>query len=66
MVPTSGDIDYLNALVRTFEQALSIVTTLPVESQDALLARLDRLRDISRNFGYSVGDAVDDIFADYT
>jgi len=62
----NDDEDYLNALVRMFEQALSIVKTLPVENQDALLARLDRVHDISRNLGYGVGDTLDDILAEYT
>jgi hypothetical protein len=54
---------YFTALVRTFEQALTIANTLPAQSRDALLARLDRVRNISRNFGYGVADAMDDIFA---
>jgi len=62
----NDDEDYLNALVRMFEQALSIVKTLPVENQDALLARLDRVHDMSRNLGYGVGDTLDDILAEYT
>jgi hypothetical protein len=59
----NDDENYLNALVRMFEQALTIAKTLPPESRDALLARLDRVRDISRNFGYGVADAIDDSFA---
>ncbi|HET7100458.1 MAG TPA: hypothetical protein VFJ52_04845, partial [Terriglobia bacterium] len=62
----NDDEDYLNALVRMFEQALNIAKALPAESRDALLDRLDRVRDICRNFGYGVADAMDDIFADYT
>jgi hypothetical protein len=57
------DENYFTALVRTFEQALTIANTLPTQSRDALLARLDRVRNISRNFGYGVVDAMDDIFA---
>jgi hypothetical protein len=62
----NDDEDYLNALVRMFEQALTIAKTLPAESRDALLGRLDRVRGICRNFGYGVADAMDDIFAEYT
>jgi len=62
----NDDEDYLNALVRMFEQALTIAKTLPAESRDALLDRLDRVRGICRNFGYGVADAMDDIFAEYT
>lgn len=62
----NDDEDYLNALVRMFEQALNTAKTLPAESRDALLDRLDRVRDICRNFGYAVADAMDDIFAENT
>ena len=62
----NDDEDYLNALVRVFEQALNIAKTLPAESRDALLDRLDRVRDICRNFGYGVADEMDDIFAEHT
>src|SRR5437762_13339806 len=38
------DESYLNALVRMFEQALIIATTLPASSRNALVVRLDRVR----------------------
>jgi hypothetical protein len=57
------DESYFNALVRMFEQALMIVTTLPASSRDALVARLDRVRSISHKCGYSVGDDMDSILA---
>jgi hypothetical protein len=59
----NDDENYLSALVRMFEQALTLAKTLPAQSRDALLTRLDRVRNISRNFGYGVADAMDDIFA---
>lgn len=62
----NDDVDYLNALVRMFEQALNTAKTLPAESREALLDRLDQVRDLSRNFGYGVADAMDDIFAEHT
>jgi hypothetical protein len=61
----NDDENYLTALVHMFHQALTIANTLPAHSRDAVLARLDRVRDISRNFGYGVADAMDDIFAKY-
>ena len=61
----NDDEDYLNALVRMFEQALNLAKTLPAESRDTLLDRLDRVRDICRNFGYGVAEAMDDIFAEH-
>jgi hypothetical protein len=58
--------DYFAALVRMFEQALTLANTLPPHLRDALLARLDRVRNISHEFGYGVGDDMDFILAKYT
>jgi hypothetical protein len=52
--------------VKIFEQALAVASTLPASGRDALVARLDRVRGISQEFGYGVGDDVDFIFAKYT
>ncbi|MGH9565240.1 MAG: hypothetical protein ACRD4I_04610 [Candidatus Angelobacter sp.] len=57
------DENYFNALVRMFEQALMIATTLPASGRDALVDRLDRVRTISHKCGYSVGDDMDSILA---
>jgi hypothetical protein len=62
----NDDESYLGALLRTFEQAVAITITLPANSRDALLARLDRVRNISHNLGYGVGDGMDSILAEYT
>ena len=59
------DENYLSALLRMFEQALIAVNALPAESQDALLARLDRVRHISHKIGYGVGEDMDFILAQY-
>lgn len=59
------DESYFNALVRIFEQALLIATTLPASNRDAIVARLDRVRTISHNCGYGVGDDMDSILAKY-
>lgn len=59
------DERYLNALVRMFEQAITIVTTLPASHRDAFVARLERVRTISHECGYGVGDAMDSILAKY-
>ena len=56
------DESYLAALVRTFEQALVIVNTLPDSEQHVLIARLDHVRAIGQ-IGYGVGDDLDDLFA---
>jgi len=53
-----------NALVRMFEQALKVVSALPATYRPELLGRLDAVRGISHNFGYGVGDDIDDLLAD--
>ena len=60
------DESYLNALVRMFEQAVSTANTLPTDTRDALIARLDRVRSISHKCGYGVADDMDSILATYT
>lgn len=62
----SDDDDYLAALVRMFEQAAGVVTTLPDDSQEALIARLDQVRLASESLGYGVADEMDCILADYS
>jgi hypothetical protein len=59
------DEGYFDALVRMFEQALKAISTLPEGSRPELFARLDAVRRISRNFGYGVGDDMDDLLAEY-
>jgi hypothetical protein len=60
------DESYLNALVHMFEQAVSTANTLPTDTRDALIARLDRVRSISHKCGYGVGDDMDSILAKHT
>src|SRR5579863_2529634 len=57
------DEGFFNALVRMFEQALKAIGQLPVPDRDVLIARLDRVRIISHNFGYGVGDDMDSLLA---
>jgi hypothetical protein len=59
------DESYFDALVRMFEQALRVATTLSASGRDALVARLDRVRTISHRCGYGVGDDMDSILAKY-
>jgi hypothetical protein len=60
------DESYFNALVRMFDQAVATANTLPIDTRDALIARLDRVRSISHKCGYGVGDDMDSILATYT
>lgn len=62
----NDDEGYLSALVLTFEQAHAMAITLPANRRDPLLARLDRVRNISHNLGYGVGESMDSILAEYT
>jgi hypothetical protein len=61
----NDDESYFAALVRMFEKALMVADTLPASGRDALIARLDRVREISEKFGYSVADDMDFILAKY-
>jgi hypothetical protein len=54
---------FFDALVRMFEEALKVIGQLPAPDCDALIARLDRVRITSHNFGYGVGDDMDSLFA---
>jgi len=57
------DEGYFDALVRMFEQALKVIGQLPAPDRNALIVRLDRVRAISHNFGYGVGDDMDSLLA---
>lgn len=59
------DEAYFNALVRMFEQALKTIAALSTSDRNSLIARLDRVRVISHNFGYGVGDDMDSLLARY-
>jgi hypothetical protein len=59
------DDSYFNALVRMFEQALKIIAQLAAKHRNPLIARLDKVRTISHNFGYGVGDDMDSLLAKY-
>jgi len=60
------DEGYFNALVRMFEQAVKLVATLDAKGCDDYIMRLDRVREISHDFGYGVGDDMDCLFAEHT
>ena len=46
-----------------FEQALKTKAQLSSSERDPLIARLNRVRVISHNFGYGVGDDMDSLLA---
>jgi hypothetical protein len=59
------DEGYFDALVRMFQQALTTISSLPEDPQKELYIRLDAVRRVSHNFGYGVGDDMDDLLADH-
>ena len=59
------DDGYFDALVRMFDQALKLIAQLSASDRNPLIARLDRVRIISHNFGYGVGDDIDSLLAKY-
>jgi hypothetical protein len=62
----TDDEGYFDALVRMFEQALKIANALSVERRHHFVARLDRVRAISHEFGYGVGDDMDFLLSKFT
>jgi phage-related protein len=59
------DEGYFDALVHMFEQALKVTRQLPVSGRDAMIVRLERVRAISHNLGYGVGDDMDSLLAEF-
>jgi hypothetical protein len=57
------DEAYFNALVRMFEQALKTIAPLSASDRNPLIVRLNRVRAVSHNFGYGVGDDMDSLLA---
>ncbi len=49
-----------------FEQALKVTRQLSAGDRDALIVRLDRVRAISHNLGYGVGDDMDFLLVNHT
>src|SRR5271169_6086621 len=62
----NDDEGYFDALVRMFEQTLKFANALSPDRRDDLVSRLDRVRTISHDFGYGVGDDMDFLLSKYT
>jgi hypothetical protein len=62
----NDDEGYFDALVRMFEQALKFANALSVDRRNDLVARLDRVRATSHEFGYGVGDDMDFLLSKFT
>jgi hypothetical protein len=61
----NDDEGYFDALVRMFEQSLKFANAVSNDRRDDLVARLDRVRIISHEFGYGVGDDMDFLLSKY-
>ncbi|OGR01365.1 MAG: hypothetical protein A2505_00595 [Deltaproteobacteria bacterium RIFOXYD12_FULL_55_16] len=59
------DEGYFDALVRMFEQALKTIAILADAQRQPLWDRLDTVCSTCHNFGYGVGDDMDDLLAEY-
>jgi hypothetical protein len=59
------DVGFFDALLRMFAQALKAISTLPEGCRPELFTRLDAVRRTSHDFGYGVGNEMDDLFAEY-
>lgn len=59
------DGGYYSALVRMFEQALKTIASLDDAQRPPLWDRLDTVRSTCHNFGYGVGDEMDDLLTAY-
>jgi len=59
------DEGYFNALVRMFEQALKSIVALESDQQTSFVERLERVRRNGHNWGWGVGDDMDDLMAEY-
>jgi len=61
----NDDVGYYNALLNMFGQALALADTLPAPDRNSLIARLDRVSDISQAFGYGVADEMGFLLAQF-
>ncbi len=57
------DEGYFDATVRMFKTALKTMAQLPETQRQTFWPRLDTVRRISHNFGYYVGDDMDELLA---
>jgi hypothetical protein len=59
------DEGYFDATVRMFEQALKAAAELPETQRQSFWARLIAVQNITREFGYYVGDEMDELLDEY-
>jgi|SRR5579864_1483085 len=59
------DTAYLDALVRTFAQALKATGNLTDNVQNGFLIRLNHVRSIGRQLGHGIGDDMDVLLSEF-
>jgi hypothetical protein len=59
------DEDYFYDLVNMFEQAMKAIVALEQEQQEAFVQRLELVRQESQNWGWGVGDEMDDMMVEF-
>jgi hypothetical protein len=59
------DEGYFDALVRMFEQAMKAIRVLDPSRRKAFVERIERVRREGHNWGWGVGDDMDDLMAEY-
>ena len=60
-----SDENFFVSLMGMFKQALKLTITLAPEQRDSLLERLDEVSRISHDFGYGLGDEMDDLLDEH-
>lgn len=60
-----SDESFFVSLMGAFTQAVKLSITLPPVQRDSLLERLDEVSRISHNFGYGLGDEMDDLLDEH-
>jgi hypothetical protein len=61
-----SDESFLVSLTGMFANALKLTTTLAPAQRDSFLERLDKVSRISQDFGYGLGDEMDDLLDEYS
>jgi len=59
------DEGFFDALILMFGQALKVIAKLEPDQRKAFVDRLERVRHEARNWGWGVGDAMDDLMEEY-
>ncbi|MGJ9420883.1 hypothetical protein ACHAC9_24600, partial [Massilia sp. CMS3.1] len=61
-----SDETFFVSLMGMFSQSLKLTTTLSPVKRGNLLERLHEVSRLSHDFGYGLGDEMDDLLADYS